>query len=216
MGYDSSVSLTAQARPESGKANARRLRRAGFVPMTVYGGDSGAASGTVARRDFAAIVRTSGRNSIFSLNLEGTETPVKIADIQLDPIKGGLLHIDLMRISLTEKTEFEVRVETVGEADGVRNFNGVLDQPTHTLKIRCLPTDVPLEIEVDVTELGLGDHFRVSDLKIDREKIEVLADQELVIATVVAARVEEEPVVVADEAPAEPEVIKKGKPEETA
>ncbi len=215
MSYDSSISLDAQPRPVSGKGVARRLRRDGFVPVTLYGGDGGAASGSVLKREFAAIIRARGRNSIFNLNLGGSTTPVKIADLQLHPVKGSLVHVDLMRISLTETTEFEVRVDIVGEASGVRNFNGVLDQPTHSLKIRCLPTDVPQEIEVDVTELGIGDHFRVSDLKIDRDKIEVLADAELVLATVVAARVEEEAVPVGEES-AEPEVIKKGKPEDGA
>lgn len=215
MSYDSTISLDAQPRPVSGKGVARKLRREGLVPVTLYGGEGGAASGSVLRREFAAIIRSKGRNSIFNLNIGGSTTPVKIADLQLHPVKGSLIHVDLMRISLTEKTEFEVRVDTVGEAAGVRNFNGILDQPTHTLKIRCLPTDVPQEIEVDVTALGIGDHFRVSDLKIDRDKIEVLADEELVLVTVVAARVEEVAVPTAEE-PVEPEVIKKGKTEEGA
>ena len=216
MSLDTTISLDAQPRSTSGKASARRLRRDGFVPVTVYGGKDPTMSGAVTRREFAKILRAFGRNSIFTLNLGGAPTPVKIAELQLDPIKGGLLHVDLLRISLTEKTEWEVRVETVGEPDGVRNFDGVLEQPTHTLKIRCLPTDVPLKIEADVTALGIGDHLRVSDLKIDREKIEILADDDLAIATVVPARVVEEPVVAAAEEPAEPEVIKKGKTEEGA
>ncbi|MEP7271862.1 MAG: 50S ribosomal protein L25 [Acidobacteriota bacterium] len=215
MSYDSSISLDAQPKPVGGKEVSRKMRRAGLVPLTLYGGGVEAASGSVQRREFTAIVRSQGRNSIFNLNLGGTATPVKIADWQLHPVKGHLMHLDLMRISLTEKTEFEVNVETVGEADGVKQFNGILDQPTHTLKIRCLPTDVPQEIEIDVSGLGIGDHFRVSDLQIDREKIEVLADDDLVLATVVAARVEEEPVATGDE-PVEPEVIKKGKPEDDA
>ena len=216
MSFDSSITLDAQPRSTNGTASARRLRRDGFVPVTVYGGKDSTMSGAVTRREFAAILRAFGRNSIFTLNLEGAATPVKIAELQLHPVKGSLLHIDLLRISLTEKTEWEVRVETVGEPDGVRNFDGVLDQPTHTLKIRCLPTDVPMKIEADVTALGIGDHLRVSDLQIDREKIEILADDDLVIASVVLARVVEEPVVAAAEEPAEPELIKKGKTEEDA
>ena len=162
MSFDSSITLDAQPRSTNGTASARRLRRDGFVPVTVYGGKDSTMSGAVTRREFAAILRAFGRNSIFTLNLEGAATPVKIAELQLHPVKGSLLHIDLLRISLTEKTEWEVRVETVGEPDGVRNFDGVLDQPTHTLKIRCLPTDVPMKIEADVTALGIGDHLRVT------------------------------------------------------
>lgn len=215
MSYDSSISLDAQPRPVGGKGAAGRLRREGYVPVTLYGGDGEAKSGSVLKREFSAIIRSRGRNSIFNLNLDGATTPVKIADLQLHPVKGSLVHVDFMRISLTERTEFEVRIEITGEAEGVRNFKGTLDQPTHSLRISCLPTDVPQTIEVDVTALGIGDHFRVADLQIDRDKIEVLADDELVLATVVAPRAEEEAAPVGEE-PAEPEVIKKGKTEEGA
>jgi len=214
MSFDSGISLTAETREQIGKGAAKRLRREGQIPVTVYGGKGDNATASVSRRELAAILRRSGKNAIFTLQVGAAATPVKIADMQLHPVKGNLVHVDFMRISLTEKTEFEVAIEVTGEADGVRNFNGILDLPTHELKIRCLPTDVPGSIVIDVTSLGIGDHFRVSDLKIDRDKIEVLEDENLVLATVVAARVEvEEPVAVAEE-PAEPEVIKKGKTEE--
>lgn len=215
MSFDTSISLNATPRTERGKNAARRLRSEGKVPVTIYGhGDS--ATGTVVIRELAAILRSSGgRNTIFTLNINNESGPVKIADLQLDPIKGKLLHADLMRISLTEKTEFEVSVRIVGEAEGVRNSGGILDIPTHSLKIRCLPGDLPEHIEVNVSALSIGHHFRVSDLQIDREKIEILADPSVMLATVVAPRIEEEPVAaVAAEAPVEPEVIKKGKTEE--
>lgn len=161
MSFDSGVSLTAETREQLGKGSAKRLRRVGQVPITVYGGKTDTASASVSRRELAAILRRRGRNAIFTLAVGDASTPVKIADLQLHPVKGNLVHVDFMRISLTEKTEFDVQIEIVGEADGVRNFNGILDQPTHELKIRCLPTDVPTNIQVDVTALGIGDHFRV-------------------------------------------------------
>jgi large subunit ribosomal protein L25 len=215
MSFDTNISLEAQPRAAKGKNAARRLRREGMVPVAVYGGGQ-VATGAIATRELAAILRAhGGRNKIFNLVADGESGPVKIAELQLDPVKGHLLHADLMRISLTEKTEFEVPVEIVGEADGVRNFGGLLDIPTHSLKIRCLPGDLPDSIQVNVTALGIGHHLRVSDLQIDREKIEVLADPSVIIATVVAPRVAEEPVAeVATEGVAEPEVIKKGKAEE--
>jgi large subunit ribosomal protein L25 len=80
----------------------------------------------VSRRALAAILRRKGRNAIFTLAVGAASTPVKIADLQLHPVKGNLVHVDFMRISLTEKTEFDVQIEIVGEADGVRNFNGIL------------------------------------------------------------------------------------------
>lgn len=213
MSFDKALSLSAEAREEKGKSASRRLRRADRIPVTVYGGSNDAASGTVARREIAALLRRHGRNAIFTLDLAGAATPVKIADLQIDPIKGRLLHVDFMRISLTEKTEFEVPLEVVGEAPGVKNQGGILDQPLHTVKIRCLPTELPAKIEVDVSSLNLGDHIRVADLAVDRDKIELITDAEVVIATIAAPRVEEEAAPPAEEQ-SEPEVIKRGKADE--
>lgn len=211
MSLDSNISLAAQNRTEFGKNASRRLRAAGLVPVTVYGGGNDATSATVAKRDFAALIRHHGRNVIFTLDVEGSTGPVKISDVQIDPIKGFLVHADLMRISLTEKSKFEVKIKIVGEADGVKNFGGVLDVPTHSLEVRCLPMDLPSVIEVDVTNLGLGDHLSVKDLNLG-DKVELLDDPNKVLVTVVAPKVEEAPEGAAEAA--EPEVMKKGKAEE--
>ena len=212
MGFDISITLEAKGREERGKNASRRLRAKGFVPVVVYGGNQETASTTIVRREFARLLRTHGRNKIFTLNFDGSATPVKIADLQVDPVRGDLIHADLMRISLTEKTTFELPIKIVGESSGIKNDGGLIDIVTHSLEIRCLPTDLPETIDVDVTELGIGDHLRVKDLKVS-EKIEVLSDPETVVVTVAAPRVEEEAAPVA-EAAAEPEVIKKGKTEE--
>lgn len=211
MSLDSNISLAAQNRTEFGKNASRRLRAAGLVPVTVYGGGNDATSATVAKRDFAALIRHHGRNVIFTLDVEGNTGPVKISDVQIDPIKGFLVHADLMRISLTEKSKFEVKIKIVGEADGVKNFGGVLDVPTHSLEVRCLPMDLPAVVEVDVTNLGLGDHLSVKDLNLG-DKVELLDDPNKVLVTVVAPKVEEAPEGAAEAA--EPEVMKKGKAEE--
>jgi large subunit ribosomal protein L25 len=206
------ILLVAKRREERGKNATRRLRAQGLVPVTVYGGGEDAASTTIVKREFTALLRTHGRNKIFTLNFDGSTTPVKIADLQVDPIKGTLIHADLMRISLTEKTTFELTIKIVGESDGVKTHGGIMDVVTHSLEIRCLPTDLPDGIEVDVTSLGVGDHISVKDLQVS-DKIEVLSDPDKVVVTIGAPRVEEE--VVPVEAPtAEPEVIKKGKTEE--
>lgn len=212
MSVDTNISLEAKPRTERGKNAARRLRAAGLVPVTVYGGGQDPVAGTISKREFAALVRANGRNSIFTLNLDGTSSPVKVADYQADPIKGTLMHLDLMRISMTEKSQFDVNIKIIGEAEGVKLGGGVLDVVLHSLTIRCLPGDLPDHIDVDVTPLGIGQNIRVSDLKLDAEKIEVLGDPEQVIATVVPPRTEEP--TATTEAAAEPEVIKKGKTEE--
>lgn len=215
MSLDTNISLEAKPRADRGKNASRRLRAQGLIPVTVYGGGQETTSAAIVKREFASLMRAHGRNMIFSLNVDGAATPVKIADLQLDPVKGTLIHMDLMRISLTEKSKFEVPIKITGEADGVKNLGGILEVVTHSLEVRCLPGDLPAAIEVDVTPLGIGDNFKIGDLKFDG-KIEVLDDAETVIATVVAPRVEEPVAEAPAEGAAEPEVIKKGKAEEKA
>jgi len=214
MSLDTNKSLEAKPRSERGKNASRRQRAQGLVPVTLYGGGQESVSTTIVKREFAALLRAYGRNVIFTLNVDGSATPVKVAEMQLDPVKGTLIHMDLMRISLTEKSKFEVPVRIVGESDGVKNLNGILEVVTHSIEVRCLPMDLPSVIEVDVTPLGIGDNFKIGDLKLD-DRIEVLDDPETVIATVVPPRIEEPAPEVAAEAAAEPEVIKKGKAEES-
>ncbi|HEY8460178.1 MAG TPA: 50S ribosomal protein L25, partial [Blastocatellia bacterium] len=208
MSIDSTISLEAKPRHERGKNASRRQRAQGLVPVTVYGGGKEATSASVVKREFAALMRGHGRNVIFTLNVDGAKTPVKIADMQVDPVKGTLIHMDLMRISLTEKSKFEAPIKIVGEAEGVKNLGGILEVVTHALEVRCLPGDLPAAIEVDVTPLSIGDKIKVGDLKFDG-KVEILDDPETVIATVIAPRAEEPAPEVAAEG-AEPEVIKKG------
>lgn len=210
MSFDNNISLNAKNREERGKNASRRLRAAGLVPVTVYGGGGEATSATVTKREFAALIRHHGRNTIFTLDVDGTAGPVKIADVQIDPIKGFLVHADLMRISMTETSKFEIPIKIVGESEGVKLSGGIMDIPTHSLEVRCLPGDLPSVVEVDISHLGLGDHLSVKDLDLG-DKIEILTDSETVIVNIVAPRVEEAPVA---ETAAEPEVVKKGKTEE--
>lgn len=211
MSIDNNMSLTAQPRQERGKNAMGRLRRNGFIPVTIYGGGQESTSATVVKKELGVLVRAQGRHSIFTLNLDGASSTVKIAEMQLDPIKGVVTHLDLQRISMTERSEFEVNLKIVGEAEGVKLGGGVLDVPMHSIRLKCLPNDLPDHLDVDVTSLGLGQNFRVSDLKLDPEKFQLVTDADLVIANVVSPRTEEAP---AETTPAEPEVIKKGKVEE--
>ncbi|HKX26636.1 MAG TPA: 50S ribosomal protein L25 [Blastocatellia bacterium] len=212
MSLDTKVSLEVKPRQERGKNATRRLRASGLVPVTIYGGNQEAASTMVVRREFSALLRAHGRNKVFTLNFEGTATPAKLVDLQLDPVKGTLMHADFIRISLTEKTTFDLPIKIVGESEGVKLHGGILEVVIHSLEIRCLPLDLPESVEVDVSGLGLGDHLSVKDLKVG-DQVEVLTDSDTVVATVVAPRAEEEVTPAAD-ASAEPEVIKKGKGDE--
>lgn len=211
MSIDTSILLNAQPRTERGKGAAGRMRRNGLIPVTVYGDGREAVAASIIKKELGTFVRAHGRHGIITLHLDGGTSTVKIAEMQLDPIKGHVWHLDLQRISLTERSEFEIALKIIGEPEGVKMATGILDVVSHAIKVRCLPGDLPEHIEVDVTALGLGQNLRVSDLKLDTDKFQVVTDADAVIATVVAPREEE---AVVEATVAEPEVIKKGKVEE--
>jgi large subunit ribosomal protein L25 len=211
----SDITIEAVPRPRLGKSAARQLRREEKIPVTLYGGDEPTpASLTVQKRDLVGIFRSaSGRNTIFHLKVNGGVTPVIIKDWQRDPLKGALLHVDLMRIDMTKMTRVRVPVEVQGEAFGVKTQGGLLDFAAHELEVECLPVNIPDRIHIDVSELRVGDHISVKNLTLE-EGVKVLADPDRVIVSVLAPRIEEvpTPTPVAGEI-TEPEVIKKGKAE---
>ena len=206
--------VEAQPRASRGKNEARRTRRQGLIPAIVYGAFKDSQSVSVNPKDILKIIRSrTGHNSIFDLNIDGVErTPVIVADEQYDPIKGSLLHIDLRRIDLSRKLRVSVPVHVTGEARGVKQQGGVLDVVTRAVEIECVPADIPDQFSVDVTELTIGTNIRVSDLPV-KEGVRVLTAPEAVIAHVVGIKEEAAPEAVVA-APAEPEVVKKGKKEE--
>ena len=213
MSYDPNIVLNVKPRTVRGKNASRRNRAAGEVPVTVYGAGGEPWTGTVNKKDMAMHIRAHGRVSLFNLDFDGQTSPVKIADVQIDPIRSTLVHIDLMRLSLTEKSDFEIPIKLVGEALGVKVDGGILDVVAHTVKIRCLPTDLPDFVQADVSALSVGDHLSVKDLQF-AEGIELRTPGNATVVTLVAAGAEEPVAAVAGAAAvavAEPVVAKKGK-----
>lgn len=210
--------ITAEPRETRGKNEARRVRVTGRIPAVIYGAFQDSRAISVDPKDILRIIRSkTGHNSIFDVEIAGVEkTPVIVADEQYHPVNGALMHIDLRRIDLTRKLRVSVPVHTTGEPKGVKQQGGVLDVVTRTIEIECIPDDIPDRFDVDVTELMIGNNIRVSELPL-KPGVRVLAAPEAVIAHVVGIR-EEAPAVeaVVAEAPAEPEVAKKGKKEEPA
>ena len=210
--------VAAQPRVSRGKNEARRTRHQGLIPAIVYGAFKDPKPVSVNPKEILKIIRSrTGHNSIFDLDIQGVErTPVIVADEQYDPIKGGLLHIDLKRIDLSKKLRVSVPVRVTGEPKGVKQQGGILDVVTRSIEIECVPSDIPDEFVVDVTELTIGANIRVSELNV-REGVRVLTAPDGVIAHVVGIKEEAAPAAEAvPAAPAEPEVVKKGKKEEEA
>jgi large subunit ribosomal protein L25 len=216
MAEQKDITVSAKTREGRGKNDARRARRAGMVPISVYGGEGESVAALAPLRDLAAILRSeSGRNTIFTIDIEGVgASEVMFHERQVDPVRGRLLHADLTRLVKGQKIEVTVPLHLVGEPVGVREEQGVLEQIIREIEIRCEPREIPDVINVDVSNLGVHDVLHISDIQV-AEGIEILNPPDVVIATV--GIVKEEPVAVPAvevEAPAEPEVIGKGKKED--
>jgi large subunit ribosomal protein L25 len=207
--------VQAKQRQGRGKNDARRARREGMVPITVYGGGAETVAAVAPARDLAAILRSeAGRNTIFTIEVDGMgETEVMFHDRQIDPVKGRLIHADLTRLVKGQKIEVTVPLRLVGEPVGVKEKQGVLEQVVREIEIRCQPRDIPDSIDIDVSNLDVHDTLHVSDIKV-AEGVEILTDAELVIATVGIVKEEAAPAPAEAEEPAEPELIGKGKKDE--
>jgi large subunit ribosomal protein L25 len=211
--------LEAQKRETFGKNEARRLRARGLIPGVVYGGEGSGTPVAVNPKELLQILRSeSGANTLINLKLDGGESRVLVKEFQLDPIGHKLLHADFYRIALDQMLTVTVPVVLRGEAKGVKVQGGVVDFVHREIEVECLPTDIPERIEVDVSELMINDSIRVRDLP-QSPKWKATSEPEMMIVHVVALKAEEEPaaaeaaVVATPAAPAEPEVIKKGKVE---
>jgi large subunit ribosomal protein L25 len=210
------IVVEAVSRSDRGKNAARRTRVAGQIPAVIYGGQGEAEALALNTKQVTAILRSaSGHNTIFKVKLPSGEQPAMVRDWQVDPVKGHLLHVDLMRVSMDVRMRVKVPVHTFGEPQGVKLQGGIFEMVTREVEIECLPGEIPAEFRVDVTDLMIGKHLRASDLPLDPAKMKLVSDPQRVIAHVVALRVEEEKpadaVAEVAAAPAEPEVIKKGK-----
>ena len=211
--------VQAKPRQGGGKNDARRLRQTGMIPAVVYGAGQDSKPIAVDPKQMGRILHSeSGHNTIFDLSLDGESAKVMIVDWQYEPIKGALLHVDLKRIAMDKVLRVKVPVLMKGEAPGVKQQGGILEQILREVEIECLPADIPSHIDADVSQLMFGQVIRVSDLP-HAGKLKFLTDENQSVAHVVAVKevVEAAPAEAAAEgaaaAPAEPEVIKKGKQE---
>ena len=210
------TTLEATRRERFGKNEAGRMRREGRIPAVLYGEGSKTESITVDPKALLRILRSqSGVNTLISLKLDGAgAAKVLVREYQIHPTERALLHADFYRVAMDKVLRVTVPVHLTGEAKGVKAEGGVVDFVHREVVLECLPADIPEHITLDVTELGLHDGIRVRDIPTGG-KWKAISEQDMLIVHVVAPKVEVEPVAVdaaaAPVAPAEPEVIKKGK-----
>jgi large subunit ribosomal protein L25 len=194
------------------------VRVGGNIPAVVYGAKKESIAVTVNPKQISRILHSeSGHNTVFDLKVGSDQTKAMIVDWQYEPIKGTLLHIDLKRIAMDKALRVSVPVELTGVPEGVKTQGGILEQIIREVEIECLPADIPDHIDLDVTPLVFGQVLRVSDLP-HSDKIKFITDETQPVAHITSVKevVEAAPAEAGAEvaaAPAEPEVIKKGKQE---
>jgi large subunit ribosomal protein L25 len=221
------ATLEATPRDTIGKNEARRTRRAGMVPAVLYGttSDNGSKEATAIAVNPRALLRIlhseSGANTLISLQLSGAgETRVLVKEYQLDPVTHEVLHADFYRVAMDKVIQVTIPVIVKGEPKGVKQQGGVLEFIRREIEVECLPADIPENVEVDVSELMLHQGVRVRELTTN-PKWKAVSDPDMMLVHVIMPKAEEvaapaegAAAVATPAAPAEPEVIKKGKKEE--
>lgn len=204
----SDLKIEVQKRENLGKGHNRRARSGGLIPAVVYGGGKDSVSIQVDRKSMLDLMKKAGgEHPIFLLKLGDNERHAMIRDMQVHPITRQVMHIDFQRVMMDQKLRVQVPIELTGTAYGVKTEGGVLDFVTRELLVEALPGDLPNHIELNVTELRVGEHLVARQIAMPQGV--VLADEpEKVICSLGHARAEE-PAEGADRD--EPEVIKKGK-----
>jgi large subunit ribosomal protein L25 len=219
------VEIPVSVRTEVGKIAAKHIRARGHIPAVVYGRGVEPIPVSVDEATFArAVSPAAWYSTLINLKIEGDDGPdtatVMIKELQRDLVKQQVVSIDFRRVSLMETIQTHVSVRHIGESPGVK-AGGIIDQVTHEVLIECLPTDIPEHLEVDISELGIGDSVRVKDLADVPDNVKILTpNDDAVIVIAPPLREEEvEPEVPEEgalvEEMAEPELVGEGPEEET-
>lgn len=196
------MKLEVRARESRGSADARRLRREGLIPGVLYGQGKAPSPICIPERELRRVLTGSGGlHAILDVTLDGDggkARPSVLKDYQQDPLRGTLTHVDLQEVRLDQAIQAQVAVTLVGEAAGSKE-GGVLSQVTRELNVEALPMEIPESIELDVSEMHIGDTLRLADLP-PREGVTFLDDpDETVLATVTVPTRVEEPEEVLEE-----------------
>lgn len=214
------IILEAQIREEIGKNKVKAMKGQGFIPAVVYSEGKEAIAVKLSRHDFLYLIHHQRlENAIITLKIKDDKKKngrsCMIKEMQHDPVKGDIVHLDLNEISLTKAIKVNVPVATTGESIGVKSDGGAIEHIMWEIEIECLPTAIPKNIEVDISALKIGDSIHIKDIKFPAD-IKVLSDQEAVVLSIASPMKEEVAVPVEGEEKLEPEVIKEKKEEPAA
>jgi len=216
----SEATIEVHQREEIGKGFNKKLRRDGWIPAVVYGAGKDPVPIKVERTRFLDLLRETGsENAVFLLELAGTgkQRHTMVRQIDADPMTNRVMHIDFQRILMDQVVRVSVPVALIGIAEGVKTHSGVLDFITREVAIESLPGDIPQTIELDVTELEIGDHVEMGALSLPKS-VALMEEADRVVVAIAAPRIEEEEEeeeeFLIEAEMEEPEVIGKGKAED--
>jgi len=191
----SETALIVESRASTGKGAARKLRAAGRIPAVLYGQGKGSVPLTIDPRALEKVLRSGGANTLLDITVEGRPelgSPVALVkELQRHPIRGTIVHADLYQVDLTRTVEVEVPVHLVGKAKGL-DFGGILEHSLREIALECLPRSIPAAIEVDISNMELGDVIHVRDLVLPAG-VSLLTDPDLGVVHVALPAAEETP-----------------------
>ena len=211
------IFLDAQLREEKGRGKVKDLRDKGFIPAVIYSNGKESHALKVSNSELLRLVHQQHRIEGVIINIKIKDDkklksrPCLIKEIQYDPVHGNIKHVDFNQISLTKAIKVNVPVLAKGEPIGVKQEGGALEHILWDIEVECLPTNIPKEFEVDVSQMKIGDSIHVKDLTA-LEGVKILNDPTSIILSLAAPMKEEVVTVpVEGEVPQEPEVIKEKK-----
>lgn len=183
------ITLNVQARTERGRSDVKKLRAKGLLPGVIYGTGIEPQALSVPRSDLLKVLHAHGAHPLVTISVAGGEEYLALVkDLQIDHVKQLALHVDFHRVQADRPVQTEVEIHLTGEPAGVK-LGGILDVPTRMVAIEALPRDLPESIELDVSDMELGDVKRVSDL-VAPAGVTILTDPDESLASVVAPKVE--------------------------
>lgn len=176
------TTLQAKKRETGKRSTLTQLRKDGQLAAVLYGYNTESTPISLDYKETAKVVQRQGYTSVFKIEVDGKTVNAVLTDIQRDAIKGHVKHVDFLAINMSEELEVDVPISLIGDSIGVRE-GGVLTQPNHTVKVKVKPSDIPDVVEVDVSNLAIGDTLALGDVK-DTFDFAILAEDDFTLATV--------------------------------
>lgn len=211
---DTTTQLSAQKRERTGSRYAQRVRNAGGLPAVVYGHKEDPVSITLDAHETIGLI-TKGEK-VFELDIEGAKQHVLLKDLGYDYLGTNIIHADFARVDLNERVHTHAHLRFIGDAKGLKEAGAIMMHPTTELELDVLVSNIPDHIDVDVSEMGVGDVIHAGEVKLPLESMELLTDPDTIVAQIVMKAIEEETDEESEVGAegAEPEVISEKKEEE--